>query len=422
MIFVKILLITTSSGDTFYCSNCFRDNLYAQALRNAGQNVVIMPLYLPLTDKSFRADTPLFFPATSYYVAQKFFKKRKIPRLFENILNLPPLLRLASSFSGVTSTKGMEQMTLSMIKGDDNNFAKQAEKIIHWIENHDRPDVIHLSTSMLTGIAKAIKNRINIPVICSLQDEEVWLDNLESRYAREAWESIGQNSKYIDRFITSSEFYKTFVFNKIPVIKEIDVIYPGVNIEKYKSSDYPKEPTIGFYYRANYENGLDILAQSYVELKKKNIIPGLKLKIGGGHTRENKDFVRRIQTILRLYANDVIWSAHYSLNEHTTFYKNISLICAPLRFNEAFGLYLCEAFAAGRPAVVPDAGSFSEIVGNAGLLYAPNNSEQLTEALRRTLTNPVIYEKYKENALQLSHERYNALIVAKKLLKSYSLV
>ena len=416
---MKILLIIPGSGDTFYCSNCFRDNLYAQALRNAGHDVVIMPLYLPLTGKSFRADTPLFFPATSYYVAQKYFEKGKMPRVFEKILDSPTILRLASSLSGTTSAKGMEQMTLSMIKGDDRHFAKQTGKIIDWMVNHDQPDIIHLSTSMLIGIAKAIKSQIDIPVVCSLQDEEIWLDSLESRYAREAWDSIGRNAKYIDRFVTSSEFYKSVVLNKIPEIKEIDVIYPGVNIEKYKSLHYPKEPTIGFYYRMNYENGLDILAQSFVILKKENAIPGLKLKIGGGYTRENKKFVQHIQSILKPYANDVIWSEHYSLNEHITFYKDISLICVPLRFNEAFGLYLSEAFAVGRPAVVPDTGSFSEIVGDAGLLYTPNNSEHLAEALRKMLTNPVIYDNCKESALQLSRERYNDAAVAEKLLKIY---
>ncbi|MDR0437250.1 MAG: glycosyltransferase family 4 protein [Bacteroidales bacterium] len=417
---MKILLIIPGSGDTFYCGNCFRDNLYAQALRNAGHDVTIMPLYLPLIDKSWHSNTPLFFPATSYYVAQKFFRKGKMPRFFEKILNSPCALRMASHFSGTTSAKGMEQMTLSMIKGDDKNFAKQTEKIIDWIEHHDRPDIIHLSTSMLIGIAKAIKNRINIPIVCGLQDEEIWLDSLEKQDAREAWDAIGQNVTYIDRFVASSKFYKSVSFEKNPAIKDIDVVFPGVNIETYQSSDYPKEPTIGFYYRLNYENGLDILAQAFVNLKKENSIPNLKLKIGGGYTRENKKFVNHIRAILQPYMNDVIWSEQYSLTEHTTFYKDISLICAPLRFNEAFGLYLSEAFAAGRPAVVPNKGSFSEIVGNAGLLYSPNNSEQLTEALRQMLANPAIYEQCEEHALRLSREKYSDKITAGNLVKIYS--
>ncbi|KAA6318482.1 D-inositol 3-phosphate glycosyltransferase, partial [termite gut metagenome] len=73
---MKILLIVTSSGDSFYCGNCFRDNLQANALRSAGHDVIVMPLYLPLKDKSFLADTPLFFPATSLYLSQKYFKKK----------------------------------------------------------------------------------------------------------------------------------------------------------------------------------------------------------------------------------------------------------------------------------------------------------------------------------------------------------
>jgi len=417
---MKILLIIPGSGDKFYCSNCFRDNLYAQALRNAEQDVVVMPLYLPLTDKLFRADSPLFFPATSYYVAQKYFGKGEMPAVFEKILDSPSILRLASSFSGTTSAKGMEQMTLSMIQGSDRHFAKQTEKLIDWIVNHDRPDVIHLSSSMLIGIAKAIKNRIDIPVVCSLQDEEIWIDNLDKKYAEEAWKSIGKNSKYIDRFIASSEFYRAAALAKTPEIKEIERVYPGVNIEKYKSQDYPQEPTIGFFYRMSYENGLDILAQAFVKLKKENAIPDLKMKIGGGYTRENKHFVSRIRNILQPFQQDVIWLNHYSLDEHPSFYRDVSLICTPLRFNEAVGLYLCEAFAAGRPAVAPDTGSFSEIAGNAGVLYSPNNSEQLAEALRKILTDSVLYEKCKENALLLSRERYSDAIAAANLLKIYS--
>jgi len=237
---------------------------------------------------------------------------------------------------------------------------------------------------------------------------------------REAWESIGRHSKYIDRFIASSEFYKSVVLNKIPEIREIDVVYPGVNNNNYESFHYPENPTIGFFYRMNYENGLDILTQSFVKLKNENAIPDLKLKIGGGYTRENKSFVQSIRSILNPYMDDIIWSDHYTLNEHTSFYKDISLICAPLRFNEAVGLYLCEAFAAGRPAVAPDSGSFSEIVGDAGLLYSPNDSDHLAEAIRKMLIDDVLYEKYKENALYLSQERYNDSITSGHLSKIYS--
>jgi len=416
---MKILLIVTSSGDTFFCGNCLRDHLYAQALRRAGHDVVIMPLYLPLAGKSLRADTPLFFPATSYYVAQKYFGNRKMPRAVGKILESPLMLRLAALFSGTTSAKGLEQMTLSMITGDNAHFAEQAEKLVDWIAGHGRPDVVHLSTSMLIGVAKAIKSRIDIPVVCSLQDEEVWLDSLEGRFAREAWERIGENAKHVDRFIASSAFYQSVASGKVPAIQEIEVVYPGVDVAAHASPDDPQEPTIGFYYRMNYANGLDILAQSFIRLKKENAVPNLKLKIGGGYTRENTRFVNRIRKTLRPYRQDVIWSDAYSMDEHTVFYKGISVICAPLRFSEAFGLYVCEAFAAGRPAVVPDTGSFREIVGDAGLIYAPNDSTHLAAALREMLTNAPLYERCKTHALRLSRERYDDTVTAERLAGVY---
>jgi len=417
---MKILLIVPGAGDTFYCGNCFRDNLYAQALQNAGHEVSLMPLYLPLGEKSEQSNTPLFFPATTYYVAQKFFKNRPIPRFLRTVLEAPFVLRLASHFSGTTSAKGMENMTLSMIKGDDKNFAIQVEKIIEWVENTERPDVIHLSTSMLIGIAKAIKNRLDIPIVCSLQDEEVWLDSLEEKHASEAWKAIGNNVKFVDKFIASSEFYKAVSFDRIPEIQTIDVVYPGVNIDKYQSSKLPDNPTIGFFYRANHENGLDILANAFVQLKTENSIPNLKLKIGGGYTRENHKFVSHIQSILKPFMSDVIWSEDYTLKEHPAFYKEISLICAPLRFEEGFGLYLAEAFAVGRPAVVPDTGSFREVVGDAGVLYAPNDSENLADALRGILLDSVVYRGCSERAVRLSNERYNGGIVAERLVAIYS--
>jgi len=416
---MRILLIVTSSGDTFFCGNCLRDALYAQALRQAGHDVVIMPLYLPLTAQSLRADTPLFFPATSYYVAQTYFGNRAMPRALAAFFESPPLLRLAALFSGATSAKGMEQMTLSMINGDNIHFVQQAEKLMNWIAGSARPDVVHLSTSMLIGIAKAMKDRLRIPVVCSLQDEEVWLDSLDGRFAQAAWEAIGQQSKYVDRFIASSAFYRSVASRKIPAIQAIEVVYPGVDTATYARADGPKEPTIGFHYRMNHANGLDILAQAFVHLKKGNAVPNLKLKIGGGYTRENKRFVARVRKMLRPYLPDVIWSDTYSSDEHADFYNGISVICAPLRFSEAFGLYICEAFAAGRPAVVPDTGSFREIVGDAGIIYAPNDAEHLGDALKTILTDTPRYEQCKANALKLSHERYNAASTAEKLAALY---
>ncbi|MDR1897671.1 MAG: glycosyltransferase family 4 protein, partial [Prevotellaceae bacterium] len=388
---MKILFIVPGAGDAFYCGNCFRDNLHANALRKAGHDVVIMPLYLPLNHKSFKADTPLFFPAASFYVAQKFFSRKPMPRWMERILNSQRILNLASSFSGSTSAEGMEEMTLSMINGDDAVFNTQVAQLVEWIVNCEKPDIIHLSSTLIGGVAKAVKQNVNIPIVCSMQDEEVWIQSLKPGYDALAWKGIEDNLKYIDKFVVSSGFYKDIISAKIPQIKDIDIIYPGIDIRKYASEQLPQNPTVGFFYRMNKDNGLDILAEAFVMLKKRNSIKNLKLKIGGGYTSKDKRFLKQVKKTLSPCIADVEFSHNYSLDEHTKFYGEITVISVPITFDEGVGLYLCEAFAAGRPAVEPDTGSFREITENAGVLYSPNNSASLADAIEKILTNDELF-------------------------------
>ena len=416
---MKVLFIIPGSGDSFYCGNCFRDSLQASALRKAGHEVVVMPLYLPLTDRTFQADTPLFFPATTFYVANSFFRKRSMPVWMGQLFGSKSALRLAASFAGSTSADGMEGMTLSMIYGDDRAFLEQVDSLIDWIENHEQPDIIHFSSSLLTGIAKAIKQRIQIPIVCSLQDEEVWIDSLKAKFSDIAWKGILDNIRYVDKFITTSDFYRNVALSKIPQFRDIEVIYPGVVIDQYASDNYPTYPVIGYFYRMSQMNGLEILADAFVKLKNSNTIPNLKLKIGGGYTSHDRRFVRAIRKKLFPYADDVEIKEGYRLEYHTQFYKEISVICVPVTFDEGVGLYLCEAFAAGRPAVEPATGSFVEVVEDAGVVYSPNDSDALANALEKLLTDPTLYQTCCQKALQLSKNRYNSCVLAEQLARLY---
>ncbi|MCC8094111.1 MAG: glycosyltransferase family 4 protein [Tannerellaceae bacterium] len=416
---MKILFIIPGSGDAFYCGNCFRDNLQASALRKAGHDVIIMPLYLPLTDASFQADTPLFFPATSFYTEQRFFGKKKMPSWLRKILSSAFLLKIASSLSGSTSAKGTEGMTIAMITGKDAAFNREVESLVRWIKEQEKPDIIHLSSTLLIGVAKAIRQQMSIPVICSVQDEEVWIDSLDPVYATIAWQGITENIPYVDRFVTTSHYYKQIAQQRLPQLPDPEVIYPGIETEKYTSSAYPAQPVIGFFYRMNQADELDILAKAFIKLKEKNTIPGLKLKIAGGYTSQDKPFLKKVYTLLTPYIQDVEIHENYQLSDHTAFYKQISVICVPITFHEGVGLYLCESFAAGRPAVEPATGSFPEIVGEAGILYQPNNPEKLSEALEQLLANPVQYRQAVNKALSLSQTRYNDTIMANTLETLY---
>ena len=416
---MKVLFIIPGSGDSFYCGNCFRDNLQAMALRKAGHEVIIMPLYLPLKQNSFQGDVPLFFPATTYYVEQKMFGNRKMPSWLKRMLGSDTLLEMASSLSGTTSAEGMEDMTLSMIEGEGRAFEENVKELIDWVKQTEKPDIIQLSSSLLLGIAKELKKETGMPIVCSLQDEEVWIDSLKSEFVEKAWRGVLANAKFVDRFITTSQYYQQVVETKLPQLGRVDLIYPGIDVARYQSKEYPIDPTIGFFYRMNELDGLDILADAFVLLKQRGSVPRLKLRIGGGYMSPDKKLVNRVKRTLKPYSSDVVIEENYDMDEHADFYRKISVLSVPLRFQEGVGLYLCEAFAAGRPVVEPNTGSFAEIVGQAGLIYEPNDAQHLADALEKILTDKQIYDNCQKHALALSKERYDDMILAKRLTDLY---
>ena len=314
----------------------------------------------------------------------------------------------------------MEEMTLSMILGDDAAFVRQVSALIAWIKEHERPDVIHLSSSLLIGIAGVIRQEVNIPLVCSLQDEEVWIDGLRRADAEAAWKGIRENAKHVDRFVVSSIFYRRKAEERFPEIRPfVEVVYPGPEAATYASARYPEHPVIGFFYRMNEANGLALLAEAFAMLKKEERVPKLRLRIGGGYTTADRRFLKNVRNILKPCRDAVDWCDTYTLQEHPAFYREISAVCVPITFEEGVGLYLCEAFAAGRPAIEPDTGSFGEIVGDAGVLYTPNTPHALADAIERLLMTDGLWERCRQNALQLARTRYNESVMAEGLLRVY---
>ena len=414
---MKILIISPGAGESFYCGNCFRDSLQASALIKAGHDVTVLPLYLPSSHA--RKDTPVFFPAVRYYLEQVFFRDGNIPKWLSTFTSSRLWMNIASSMSGTTSAEGTEGMTLSMINGDDGAFRKNLLEMVEWVRKDGVPDIIHLTSSLLVGLAKPLKEEFGVPVVCFLQDEDVWIDSLKKGFVDRAWKDIISHGGDVDALMTTSKYYLDVVTKKAPQYTP-EVIYPGLDIEKYRCPSLPQDPTIGFFYRMNDLDGLDILARAFVILKKKGDIPNLKLRVGGGYSGSDRKFLGKVRRILRPYMDDVTFEQDYSPLTHHLFYKEITVLSVPLRFNEGAGLYICEAFATGRPVVEPRRGSFPEIVGGGGLLYKDNTPNELAEALDKILSNHSLFVSRRDEAIRLAENRYRDIDAARKLVEVYT--
>ena len=104
-------------------------------------DVIQVPLYLPLSLDGVpdSSDSPIFFGAVNIYLQEKNFIFRKTPRFIDGILDTPALLRWAANKAKSTSARGLEEMTLSMLRGGEGRQAKEVDRLLRWLEAEGPP-------------------------------------------------------------------------------------------------------------------------------------------------------------------------------------------------------------------------------------------------------------------------------------------
>jgi glycosyltransferase involved in cell wall biosynthesis len=98
-------------------------------------------------------------------------------------------------------------------------------------------------------------------------------------------------------------------------------------------------------------------------------------------------------------------------------YSAAAVLATP-SFYEGFGLPALEAMACGTPVVVSDRASLPEVVGEAGLLVDPDDSEDIARALTRVLTEKSLRAQMREQGLAQA-ARFTWEKVARETLDVY---
>ncbi|MCK5146384.1 glycosyltransferase family 4 protein [bacterium] len=390
---MKLIQLIPGAGNNFYCENCLRDHGLAKALCDLGHDAMLVPLYLPIMTDSDNTDTamPVFFGGINVYMQQKLNFFRRSPQWIDKLLDHPRLLRWAAGMQGMTRAKDLAETTISMLKGQDGHQVKELNKLIEWLKTENDVDAIYISNALLLGLARPIKEALNIPVFCALQDEDIFIDPLPENYRQQVWDLMAQQVQYVDGFITVSDYYAEFMSNKISIPSEkLHRIYNGIDISQHSiRQSLPNPPVIGYLERQCPDKGLHTLVEAFIKLKSSDIIKDIQLHIAGGQTAEDAVYVRKLKRRIRKagFEKDVLFLPNLSQAAKVEFLSNLTLLSVPARHAEAFGIYILDALAAGVPVVLPDHGAFPEILKKTGggQLYAPHDVATLAETLELML-------------------------------------
>ena len=411
---MNIIQIIPGSGGSFYCGNCLRDSKYVDALRKQGHQVIKIPMYLPLfSDEHDITDIPIFYGAISTYLKQVYPIFRKMPDWFEKLLDSKPMMKIAASMAGSTRAKGLEDMTISMLLGEQGEQKEELDKMVNWIAEHCKPDVIHISNALLLGLARRLKEKTGVPVLCSLQDEDVWVDAMQPKFRQKIWDLMHTRSEDVDALVAVSKFFAETMkkLMNLPAEK-VHTFYLGVDADDYHFIPVKEKPrNIGYISRMCHENGFDIVVDALIELKKKPGFEDVKLIATGGSTGDDEKYIKEQKRKIRennLEDSFEIIDEFEGDTRHN-FFKKVSLISVPVRIGEAFGMYLLESMASGVPVVQPALGAFPEIVGlsGGGVTYMPNSPEKLSETWAELLSNPEKLEKLSHDGYEGTKKKFN---------------
>lgn len=423
---MKILQIIPGSGGSFYCGNCLRDSKYVEAIKQMDHEVIKIPMYLPLfDDERDITDVPVFYGAISIYLKQMSPIFRKAPKWFDRFLNSKPMLKFAARMAGSTRATGLEDMTVSMLKGMDGKQHEELDRMVNWISEHCQPDIIHISNALLNGIAPKLKEVLNVPVVCSLQDEDVWIDPMEDNFQKESWGLMEANSEYIDAYIGVSSYYSKLILEKMNIPAEkVHSLHIGVDPSDYEyNPDVPKSLNIGYISRMCHENGVDIVVDAFVQLKKLPEFSKVKLFLTGGSTGDDKEILKEIRQTIHKNGLDqeVIFEEDFEKEGRTRFFNEVAFITVPVRNGEAFGLYLLESMASGVPVVQPALGAFPEIISlsKGGLTYSPNTPEQLAQTWANLLRKPQEIQALARQGRAGVEAHFNIFDQAERLIEIY---
>jgi glycosyltransferase involved in cell wall biosynthesis len=423
---MRIAYITAGAAGMF-CGSCLKDNTLVSALRQAGQQAVLIPTYTPIrTDEEDVSLPRVFLGGINVYLEQKFALFRRTPRWLDHLFNRRWLLRLVSRLASQTPYRELGELTVSLLRGMEGNQAKEIAELAQWLAEEWRPDVVILTNALLSGIIPEIRRRVGVPVVVTLQGDDIFLDALSAEHREQCRTLIRANCTEVAAFIATSRYYADYMAAYLDIPRSrIEVIYPGIHRTGCRGAcPARRDPplTIGYFARICPEKGWHQLVEAYVLLRQKGQnLPPLRLKVGGYlGVADRPYFQQQMQRLERAGLKGEV--EHLDCPTHADklrFLQSLDVLSVPTVYREPKGLYLLEAWANGVPVVQPAHGAFPELLEQTGggVLVPPGQPLALAQALEELILDPERRERLGQAGAAAVAERFTAERMAEETVQ-----
>ena len=408
---MRIAYIAAGAGG-MYCGSCIHDNTLAAALQKQGHEVALVPTYTPLrTDEENVTEPHLFYGALNVFLQHKSGLFRHTPRLIDNLLDRPGLLRWVSRLGAGTDPRGLGELSLDVLRGESGHQSKELDKLVAWLRDDYRPDLVQITNSLLLGLVRRIQHELRVPVVVALQGEDLFIQQLREPHRSQVIAELRLRAADADLFIAPSRYYADHMAEQLALDPaRIAVVPLGIQLDGHgtppqdaaskaaTSEDATSEKvtdtvTLGFFARICPEKGVHRLVDAFIKLAGGAEGAALRLRVGGYLGPRDQPFWQQQEQRLRQAGLGDRFELLGDIDraDKIRFLRSLDLLCAPTTYREAKGLYALEAMANSVPVVLPRHGSFPEMIAdtNGGVLFEPDSEEDLLRCLRRLIADPV---------------------------------
>ena len=385
---MKIAHISTGAAGML-CGTCIHNNTLAKALIRQGHDATLVPTYTPLrTDEDSIALDRVFYGAINVYLKQSSPVFRHMPKVVDWMLDRPKLLNFVSRFANSTNAETLGAMTLAVLEGEDGTVAKELEKLVAWLKDELQPDIVHLSLSLFLGFARRIKEELGVPVVCELQGEDIFFDELEEPYHGRVLQAMHERAQDIDAFIAPCRYYVDLMSRECGFPAEkIHVVPLGIEAEDFRlardlADDAPV--TIGYLARICPEKGFGQVVEAFRLLSEEVGKERVLLKAAGYLKELDRPFfdeqVRRLESWG--LAERFEHQGEVDRQGKIDFLADLDIFTMPTISREPL--------ASGVPVVLPRHGGFPELVEatSGGVLVDPEDPAALARGLAELVRDP----------------------------------
>lgn len=388
--------IAAGSG-SHHCGACFHTLELVSGLRQAGVDAILVPVYLPLVmDEEARhrslPQTRIFFGGISVFLEQYVPVFRRTPTWLDRLWANRWLLGFLGRFAGATRPEKLGPLTVSMLLGELGYQHKEVDRLLEFLQGELRPDVVHLSTALLVGLAPALERHLGAPVVANLAGEDGFLERLPEPYRSRARQLAAEKLANLPAVVALSGFHGQRAAEYFGLSPDrVWIIPPGVRVESQGAREVTRPEAgspaccFGYLGRICEEKGLGILLEAAARLAEE---PGGRhvrwLLAGRQEPRFRRTFGRLIRHAERLGAK-IDYLGPLDAASKEAFFDQIHALVLPSVVPEPKAVTAVEAAARAIPVIAPGHGAFVEIIRQAGRgeLYWPNDAIRLCEVLRR---------------------------------------